>query len=97
LFLIAERSFVVGDLLDVNGRVDQVLSIDLLSVTLRTFDNLMMRVPNEEMIKTTAMKLAPAQLERMAAEAGFEAEPLEKVLHLFRSDDPASSQRSRGR
>lgn len=29
------------------------------------------------------MKLAPAQLERMAAETGFQAEPLEKVLHLL--------------
>ena len=29
------------------------------------------------------MKLAPAQLERMAAEAGFQAEPFEKVLHLL--------------
>jgi len=29
------------------------------------------------------MKLAPAQLERMAAETGFQTEPLEKVLHLL--------------
>ena len=53
LFLIVERSFVVGDLLEVNGRVGSVISIDLLSVKLRTFDNLMMRVPNEEMTEPT--------------------------------------------
>ena len=29
------------------------------------------------------MKLAPAQLERMAAETSFQTEPLEKVLHLL--------------
>ena len=29
------------------------------------------------------MKLAPAQLERTAAETGFQAEPLEKVLQLL--------------
>ena len=29
----------------------EVLSVDLLSVKLRTFDNLFVRVPNEEVIK----------------------------------------------
>jgi hypothetical protein len=65
MFLIAERSFVVGDLLDVNGRLGFVISIDLLSVKLRTFDNLMMRVPNEEMIKTTVLNLTRFPIRRL--------------------------------
>ena len=55
IFLIAERPFVIGDILDIDGRVGEVISIDLLSVKLRTYDNVMMRVPNEQMIKTIVM------------------------------------------
>ena len=70
LFLIAERSFVVGDLLEVNGRTGFVMSIDLLSVKLRTFDNLMMRVPNEEMIKTTVLNLTRFPIRRLDLQVG---------------------------
>ena len=52
LFLIAERPFVVGDVIAVGDVTGEVLSIDLLSVKLRTFDNLYVRVPNEEIIKS---------------------------------------------
>jgi small-conductance mechanosensitive channel len=52
LFLIAERPFVVGNIITVEGVTGEVLSIDLLSVKLRTFDNLYVRVPNETIIKT---------------------------------------------
>ena len=84
LFLIVERSFVVGDLLDINGRVGQVLSIDLLSVKLRTFDNLMMRVPNEEMIKTTVLNLTRFPIRRLDLEVGVaykeDTERVRKIL-----------------
>jgi small-conductance mechanosensitive channel len=52
LFLVAERSFVVGDTLNVNGSIGEVLAVDLLSVKLRQADNTMVRIPNEVMIKT---------------------------------------------
>lgn len=52
LFLIAERPFVVGDIIEVDGVSGEVLSVDLLSVKLRTFDNLFVRMPNETIIKT---------------------------------------------
>lgn len=53
LFLIAERPFIVGDQLVIGDQVGMVVSIDLLSVKLRTFDNLMVRVPNETLVKST--------------------------------------------
>jgi small-conductance mechanosensitive channel len=52
LFLIAERPFVVGDQIRVAGTIGEVVSIDLLSVKLRTLDNLSVRIPNETLLKT---------------------------------------------
>jgi small-conductance mechanosensitive channel len=69
-FLIAERSFVVGDLLDVNGRVGTVISVDLLSVKVRTFDNLMLRVPNSEMINATIVNLTRFPIRRLDLQIG---------------------------
>ena len=51
LFLIAERPFSVGDVVEIGGRTGEVLSIDLLSTKIRTFDNLFVRVPNESVMK----------------------------------------------
>lgn len=52
LFLIGEKTFKEGDVIDVDGVHGYVLSIDLLSVKVRTFDNLLVRLPNEMLIKT---------------------------------------------
>jgi small-conductance mechanosensitive channel len=52
LFLIGEKPFVVGDIIKVDQTVGVVLSIDLLSVKLRTFDNTYVRIPNESIIKS---------------------------------------------
>jgi small-conductance mechanosensitive channel len=57
LFLLGERPFSVGDVIRVNGTTGEVLSVDLLSVKLRTFDNLFVRIPNETMIKTEMTNL----------------------------------------
>lgn len=52
LFLLGEKPFAVGDVIRIGTTTGEVLSIDLLSVKLRTFDNLFVRVPNETIIKT---------------------------------------------
>lgn len=52
IFLMAERSFTVGDVIQVNGFVGEVVSIDLLSLKLRKFDNVVVRIPNENLIKS---------------------------------------------
>lgn len=58
LFLVTERSFVVGDTINVNGTVGEVLAVDLLSVKLRQNDNTMVRIPNEVLIKTQIINLS---------------------------------------
>ncbi|MCA9537060.1 MAG: mechanosensitive ion channel family protein [Myxococcales bacterium] len=65
VFLIGERSFVVGDFITVGTTVGEVLSIDLLSVKLRTPDNLFVRVPNETLIKTDIVNLSRFPIRRV--------------------------------
>lgn len=64
LFLVGERPFELGDLIKVGDTVGEVLSIDLLSVKLRTFDNLFVRIPNESLIKTQMTNLTRFPIRR---------------------------------
>jgi len=57
IFLISEKPFVVGDLIEVDGSLGVVDSIDLLSLKMKTSDNRYVRVPNETMIKTQVINL----------------------------------------
>jgi len=70
IFLIAERPFVVGDLLNVEDTIGEVLSIDLISVKIRTFDNLMLRVPNEMLVKSTFINLTRFPIRRLDVQVG---------------------------
>jgi small-conductance mechanosensitive channel len=57
LFLILERAVQPGDVVTVNGRTGEVVSVDLLSTKLRTFDNLLVRIPNETMVKSEIVSI----------------------------------------
>jgi len=65
LFLIAERPFVVGDAIKVGNTTGEVLSVDLLSVKLRTFDNVYVRVPNESLIKSEIVNFSRFPIRRI--------------------------------
>lgn len=52
MFLIVEKPFEVGDLVHINDTLGEVLSIDLLSVKIRTKDNIFVRIPNESLLKS---------------------------------------------
>lgn len=64
IFLVAERSFTVGDVIQVNGFTGEVVSIDLLSLKLRKFDNVVVRIPNENLIKTDVETLTRYPIRR---------------------------------
>lgn len=64
LFLIAERPFAVGDTVTIGTTTGVVLSIDLLSIKIRTFDNLLVRVPNESVLKTEVTNLTRFPIRR---------------------------------
>lgn len=52
LFLMVDRPFVVGDTVAIGDLRGEVLAIDLLSCKIRTFNNLLVRIPNETMVKS---------------------------------------------
>ena len=80
LFLVAERPFTVGDIIRVGTTTGEVLSIDLLSVKLRTFDNLFVRLPNESLIKSEVTTLTRFPIRRIDVMIGVAyKEDLKKV------------------
>lgn len=80
LFLIGEKSFVVGDTVKVGNTTGEVLSIDALSVKLRTFDNLFVRIPNETLIKSEVTTLSRFPIRRLDLTLGVAyKEDLDKV------------------
>jgi small-conductance mechanosensitive channel len=64
-FMIAEQSFVVGDVITVGDKTGIVLSVDTLSVKLRTFDNKFVRIPNETMIKSEVTNITRFPIRRI--------------------------------
>ncbi len=70
LFLIGEQPFRVGDVIRIGDTTGEVLSIDLLSVKLRTFDNLFVRLPNEQLIKSQVTTLTRFPIRRYDLQIG---------------------------
>ncbi len=70
LFLMTERPFTPGDVVRVGSTTGEVLSIDLLSVKLRTFDNLYVRIPNETLIKSELTNLTRFPIRRIDLKLG---------------------------
>lgn len=65
VFLLAERPFTVGDIIMVGATTGEVVGIDALSVKLRTFDNLLVRLPNESLLKEPITNLTRYPIRRM--------------------------------
>ena len=72
LFLIFEQPFQIGDVIQVGGTTGEVLAIDLLSVKLRTFDNIFVRLPNESLIKTEVRTLSRFPIRRADIQVGVD-------------------------
>ncbi|RZU45177.1 mechanosensitive ion channel-like protein [Fluviicoccus keumensis] len=70
LFLIGEGSFSVGDTIQVGATQGEVMSIDLLSVKLRTPDNVFVRIPNESLIKSELRNLTRFAIRRIPITIG---------------------------
>lgn len=84
LFLMIERPFSITDVIRVGTTTGEVISIDLLSVKLRTFDNLFVRIPNETMIKTEVTTLTKFPIRRFDVQVGVAyKEDIEQVKALL--------------
>ena len=86
LFLISEKPFEIGDLIRVGDKQGVVYSIDLLSIKLRTLDNLLIRIPNQTIISTEVVNITKFPIRRMDITIGVAyKEDLKKVTELLRS------------
>jgi small-conductance mechanosensitive channel len=70
IFLMIEKPFVIGDTVDVGGTRGVVLAIDLLSCKVRTFNNLMVRIPNETMVKSNITNMSYFPIRRFDISVG---------------------------
>ncbi len=83
-FIMGEQSFVVGDLIEVAGRTGRVLSIDMLSVKLRTFDNKFIRIPNEVLVKSEVVTVTRFPIRRIDVRLGVAyKEDLEQLREIL--------------
>lgn len=58
LFILAEKPFEIGNTIKVNDIEGEVVSIDLLSVKIRTGENMLVRIPNESLVKSAITNLS---------------------------------------
>lgn len=85
LFLIGEKPFQIGDLIRVNDILGVVESIDLLSIKIRTLDNLFVRIPNESMIKNPVTTVTRYPIRRMDLDIGVAyKEDVGRVMEILR-------------
>ena len=94
IFLYWEQPFTVGDIIKVGDTSGIVLSIDLMSVKLRQFDNHFVRIPNETMIKTQVTNVTKFPIRRIDIEVGTSygsnVEQVMKVLRNVADQNPFS-------
>ena len=101
LFVITERAFKITDIIEVNGTIGTVQSINLLSVILKTFDNQYVRIPNETIIKANLINYSQFPYRRVKTDLsvayGTDLRKVEQILlavarnNAFVLDDPAPS------
>lgn len=99
LFLVAERPFEVGDLIQVGSITGEVLEIGTMSVKLRTFDNTYVRLPNETLIKTEFMTLTRFPIRRLDLQFGVayheDIGQVEQILFQVADNNPLSLEEPR--
>jgi len=64
-FLVSEKSFEIGDLIRIGDKTGTVYSIDLLSIKIKTLDNLLLRIPNQTVISSEVINVTKFPIRRM--------------------------------
>ncbi|HSM49314.1 MAG TPA: mechanosensitive ion channel family protein, partial [Draconibacterium sp.] len=64
-FLVSEKPFEIGDLIRIGDKTGTVYSIDLLSIKIKTLDNLLLRIPNQTVISTEVINVTKFPIRRM--------------------------------
>ena len=86
LFLIWEKPFALGDVIRIGSTTGIIQSIDLLSVKIRTFDNLFIRIPNEKILSSEVTNITRFPIRRMdiTLQVGYR-EDLDRVHDVLKS------------
>lgn len=85
LFLIWERPFSVGDVLETGTDRGIIHSIDLLSVHMRTYTNQLIRIPNEVLIKSPFTNVTRFPIRRMDISINVAyKEDLQQVIDILK-------------
>ena len=71
LFLLIDRPFKVGDTVEMEGRLGIVQEITLLSTLVRTFDSILVRWPNEVVLKSTILNYTRFPARRIELRVGI--------------------------
>lgn len=64
-FLVSEKPFEIGDLIKIGDKTGTVYSIDLLSIKIKTLDNLLLRIPNQTVISSEVINVTKFPIRRM--------------------------------
>ncbi len=84
IFLISEKPFIIGDIVQIGSTLGTIISIDLLSIKLKTEDGKYVRVPNETMIKTEVINITKYPHRRVTITVGVSYQSdLPKVLGVL--------------
>ena len=85
LFLVLERPFKIGDWIEVEGSLGYVHSIEFLSTYIRTFDNRMVRIPNEILVKSKLINYTTYPIRRLELDISVAyRENAAHVMQIFR-------------
>ena len=91
-FILFEKPFKIGDAIDVNGTFGEVLSVDLMSITMRTFDNVLVRIPNETVLKASIKNYTRFDIRRLDITVGIsydaDIEKAKTVIAQFLEKNP---------
>ncbi len=83
-FLVSEKSFELGDVIKIGDKTGTVYSIDLLSIKIRTFDNLLLRIPNQTVISSEVINVTRFPIRRLDIDLSVAyKEDLEKVREVI--------------
>jgi len=83
-FLVSEKSFEIGDVIKIGDKSGVVYSIDLLSIKIKTFDNLLIRIPNQSVITSDLTNVTRFPIRRLDFNIGVAyKEDLGKVRELL--------------
>lgn len=72
VFMIIEKPFMIGDTIKVGATSGEVTSMGLLSTLLRTGDNVMVRIPNENLMKSEIANITRFETRKFDLQIGID-------------------------